>query len=88
MDQAGQVGLVEREGAFQSLFLDMVMSLSDFTRSSREHTRLNVRLHTLPNLLHQLGTSDWSPLGSVMAGIDLKNVSAEQMLVVMKVFLP
>jgi hypothetical protein len=85
MDQAGQVGLVQRKSASQSLFLDTVRPLSDCTRLVREHTRLDVRFYTLPDLLRQIGTSDWSPFCSVMAGVYLISVSAEQMLVVVKV---
>jgi hypothetical protein len=56
--------------------------------SYREYTRLDVRLYILPDLPHQLGTSDWPPLCGVVTGIYLKNVSAEEILVVVKVFLP
>ena len=85
LDQAGQVGLVQRKSAFQSLLLDTVMSLSKCTRLVREHTCLDARFYTLPDLLRQLGTSDWSPFCNVMAGVYLTSVSAEQMLIVVKV---
>ena len=85
MDQAGQVDLVERKSASQSLFLDTVMSLSDCTRLVRERTCLDARFYALPDLLRQLGTSEWFPFCSVMAGVYLTRASAEQMLVVVKV---
>ena len=73
MDQAGQVDLVEGEGALQSLFLDAVAFLSDQARSSREPIHLDIGLHPLSNLLRQLGACDWLPFfAPVMSGIYLR----------------